>query len=59
MSNSVAIEKFYDAVASGQIRDFEVIPSGLFSKEELRELYAEGHIYMFVDRKGSYFKAVI
>lgn len=56
---TAAKEKFLDYAASGQIRDFQPIPSGLFTKEELRELYMAGNLYLFIDRNGSYFKAVI
>ena len=56
---TAAREKFCEYVAMGTIRDCEVIETGLFTREELQELYAAGYIYLFVDRKGSYFKAVV
>lgn len=56
---TAAREKFCEYVAMGTIRDCEVIGSGLFTRDELQELYAAGYIYLFVDRKGSYFKAVV
>lgn len=56
---TAAKEKFMDCVVSGQIKDFQPIPAKLFTKEELRELYLAGNLYMFMDRNGSYFKAVI
>lgn len=56
---TAAKEKFMDCVVSGQIKDFQPIPAKLFTKEELRELYLAGNLYLFMDSKGSYFKAVI
>ena len=52
---TAAKEKFMDCVVSGQIKDFQPIPAKLFTKEELRELYLAGNLYLFMDRKGSYF----